>query len=122
MKRLLAFLMILIAVWSLETWWLNSLQAEISTKLALRQLGGLNADAARLRAFDAGKDAVHLLALTVTVLAALVCFGRQIKTACGKIRAHISKVTPLLIGGLCVAGLTGCIRPYDKPEFVEVDT
>jgi SPFH domain / Band 7 family len=122
MKRLLTFLMILIAVWSLETWWVNSLQADLSTRFALRQLDGLNADADRLRTFDAAKDAVHMLAVGITVLAAILCFGRQIKAVCEKIRSRIGNAAPLLIGALCVTGLTGCIRPYDKPQFVEVDT
>ena len=122
MKRLFTFVIILIAVWSLETWWLNSCQPDISTTLALRQLDSLNANAARLRTFEAGKDAVHVLAGTIALLAAVLCFGRQIRGACDKIRARVFKVTPLVIGVLSVAGLTGCMKPYDKPEFIEVDT
>jgi SPFH domain / Band 7 family len=122
MKRLLIFLIVLISVWSLETWWLNSRQPEISTTFALRQLDGLNADAAKLRTFEAAKDGAPVLAGAVTLVAAMLCFGRQIKAGWDKIRARVCKTAPWLIGVLCVAGLTGCIKPYDKPEFVEVDT
>ena len=27
-----------------------------------------------------------------------------------------------MFGLFCLAGMTGCVKPYDKPEFVEIDT
>ena len=122
MKRLILFTLVMLAVWSFETWWLNSRQPEISTKLALRQFDGTNSTAANLRQFDAGKDAVHLMAFAISALTAWLCFGAQAKMAFGKIRARVLKAMPVLIGLLCVSALTGCMKPYDKPEFVEVDT
>jgi hypothetical protein len=122
MKRLMMFLVVVTAVWSLETWWINSLQPDVSTRFALRQLDGSNADAGRLRTFEAAKDGVHVLAGMITVLAGLLCFGRELRTVIGRIAARFAKAAPIAIGALLVAGLTGCMKPYDKPEFVEVDT
>ena len=121
-KRLIMFTLAMFAVWSLETWWINSRQPEVSTTFALRQFDGTDASAANVRQFEAGKDAVHLIAFAVSVLAAWICFGSQMKTALNKITARVLKASPMIIGLLCVAGLTGCMKPYDKPEFVEVDT
>jgi SPFH domain / Band 7 family len=122
MKRLIMFLVVVGAVWSLETWWLNSFQPEISTRFALRQLDGLNPDAAKLRTFDAAKDGALVLAGMITVLAGLLCFGKELRTLIGRITARFARTTPIAIGALLVASLTGCMKPYDKPEFVEVDT
>lgn len=122
MKRLITFVIVLVALWSLETWWLNSLQPEISTTFALRQLDGRNADAASLRVFEAGKDGVTMFALALTLLAAVLCFGSGTKALWSKIRAQLSKAAPAMAGLLCAVTLTGCMKPYDKPEFVEVDT
>jgi hypothetical protein len=122
MKRLITFLIVVVAVWSLETWWLNSRQPEVSTRFALRQMDGLNADAAKLRTFEAAKDGVHVFGGMITVLAALFCFGKQARAVAGKVAARFAKAAPIVVGVLGVAGLTGCMKPYDKPEFVEVDT
>jgi hypothetical protein len=122
MKRLIFFMMVMLAVWSLDTWWLNNRQPEVSTNLALRQFDGTNASAANVRQFEAGKDAVHMMAFAMTVLTAWACFGREIKAALNWLTARVLKRAAVVIGLLCIAGLTGCMKPYDKPEFVEVDT
>lgn len=122
MKRLITFTLIMLNIWSLEIWWLSYRQPEVSTKLALRQFDGSDASATALRQFDASKDAASLIACAVSVLTAWVCFGSRVKTVLGKIKGRMMKATPLVVGLLCIAGLTGCMKPYDKPEFVEIDT
>lgn len=122
MKRLILFTMVVFAVWSLETWWLNSHQPEVSTKLALRQLDGSDSSAANIRLFEAGKDAAHLMAFAVTLFAALLCFRGDIKAALAWLKARVLKIAPVIVGLLCAVSMTGCMKPYDKPEFVEVDT
>src|SRR5678810_857471 len=79
MKRLIPFLVIIAFVWFLDAWWINGRQPEVSTQLALRQMDGLNSDAARLRTFEAVKDGAHVLAGMITVLAVLLCFGKEIR-------------------------------------------
>ena len=91
MKRLIIFTLVIAAVWSLQTWWLNSRQPEISTQLALRQFDGTDTSAANVRQFEAGKDACLVIAFAVTTLAAWMCFGSQLKAAFGKIAARVPK-------------------------------
>ena len=122
MKKLMTFALITLAVWSLESWWLNSRQPDFSTKFALQQFDGTNTNANHLRQFEAGKDLVHLVAGGITLLAAWVCFGSYAKAAFGKITARFVKATPVIVGLLCLVGLTGCMKSYDRPEFVEIDT
>src|SRR5213592_4623543 len=121
-KRLLLFLLVLLAAGALETWWSGGHQPRASAALALEQLNGGNSDAAKLREFEAGKDIVHLLLGAITLLAAWLCFGRYATAAFDKIKARVLKTTTVLAGMLCLTGLTGCLKPYDKPEFVEIDT
>jgi hypothetical protein len=122
MKRLLTFALITLAVWALETWWLSSRQPDISNGFALRQFDGANPDARALRQFEAGKDLVPMLAGAITLLAAWLCFGRYAKAAFAWIKARVCKAAPVVVGLFCLAGMTGCVKPYDKPEFVEIDT
>jgi hypothetical protein len=98
MKRLIFFMMVMLAVWSLDTWWLNNRQPEVSTNLALRQFDGTNASAANVRQFEAGKDAVHMMAFAMTVLAAWACFGREIKAALNWLTGRVVKRAAVVIG------------------------
>ena len=91
MKRLIFFTMVMLAVWSLETWWLSNRQPEVSTKLALRQFDGTDASAANMRQFETRKDAVHMMTFVITVLAAWMCFGREIKAALNWLTARLLK-------------------------------
>jgi hypothetical protein len=122
MKRLIVFALVMFGVWSLETWWIASRQPEVSTKLALRQFDGSDASAANVRQFEAGKEAAPMIAFAISVLAAWLCFGSQIKAVFAWLKTRVLKTGSVIIGLLCVAGLTGCMKPYDKPEFVDVDT
>ena len=122
MKRTLLFFLVVLAVWVLETWWLNSGQPRASAALAIDQLNGGKNDAAKLREFDAAKDVVHVAVGAVTLLAAWLCFGPHARVAFGKIKARLFKTTRVVVGLLSLAGLTGCMKPYDKPEYVEIDT
>ena len=122
MKRLITFTLIMLNIWLTEIWWLSYRQPEVSTKLALRQFDGTDSSAAKVRQFEASKDATAMIACAISALAAWMCFGGLAKTMLGKIKGRVLKATPLLVGLLCIAGLTGCMKPYDKPEFVEIDT
>lgn len=122
MKRLILFGLLTLGIWSVETWWLSSRQPEIARALALRQFNGANTDAAALRWFESGKDAAPMMAGALTLLAAWLCLGGYARAACQWLKLRGRKTAPLCMGVVCLAGLTGCMKPYDKPEFVEIDT
>jgi hypothetical protein len=122
MKKLFTFAIIVCAVWAFETWWFNSREPNLSTSLALRQLDPSSRNATSLREFQAAKDAAPAIAGAITFLAACFIFGGVVKTAFQKMKARMFKAAPVIIGLLCLVALTGCVKPYDKPEFVEIDT
>jgi hypothetical protein len=127
MKRIVIFGIVAAALWTAETLWLSARQPEISRALALQQLNG-GADAARhLREFEALKDGLHVLAGGVTLLAALACFGawfrRGLAIAWQRMsRANFRMVSAMLCPIAVLALASGCVRQYDRPEYIEVDT
>jgi len=62
---------------------------------------------ANVRQFEAGKDAIPMIAFAISVLAAWLCFGAQAKMAFGKIRARGLKAMPLVIGAFVRGRIDG---------------
>ncbi len=122
MKRLTTFALITFGIWALETWWLNDRQTDLSTEFALRQFTSTNAEAAVFRQFEAGKDAAHLVACAITLLTAWLCFGRHVIAVFDRIKLRIRKVAPAVFALLCLGATSGCMKAYDRPEFIEIDT
>ena len=120
--RILTFSVFVLVVGAAEIWWWSLGEPNSATHLAVRQLNGGNAEANQLRAFDAGNNAVQFLAAMVLVFAALGCFGNYLQPALGRLSQRFSR-TLTVIGGLLVLSLlTGCMKSYDRPEYVEIDT
>jgi hypothetical protein len=129
MKRMMVFGLVAATMWAGENIWLAAYQPQISTGLAVRQVNGGIAAATELREFEALKDSVHIVAGCVMLLTALVCFGPWLRRV---IHAGLDSVGRTRIGRL-LGGATlpllaamvltsGCMRPFDRPEYVEIDT
>ena len=116
------FLGVTMAIGALETWWLAVPHPATATALAVQQLNGGNAVANEMRAFEATRNSLHLTACLVVLLTALVCFGRYFKMAFDKFKGRGSKTAKAAIVFLALTILTGCLKPYDRPEYVEIDT
>src|SRR5262249_8230518 len=89
--------------------------------------GGDNA-ARELRSFQFLKDSVHVVSGLTTLLLAVVLLGpvaQRALQALGKLKekpgADAQRLA-LIALGLMPLLLTGCIKPYDRPEYVEIDT
>jgi len=129
MKRIVVFGLVAAALWTAENWWLNTRQAELSVAVALKQLNGGDAAARELRSFQVLKDSVHVGSALLTVLAATLIFGPGlIRTAVKfgallkRIAQSAAKPAPTIAVLVLPAFLTGCIKPYDRPEYIEIDT
>ena len=129
MKRMLVFGLVAASVWTAENLWLTWRQPQVSSVLAVQQLKGGARAAAELRAFETLKDSVHVLGACVILAAALFCFSPWIRRAGQMAWRAIArtKFGRFLAGGLAPAFLallltSGCIKPYDRPEYVEIDT
>lgn len=122
MKRIVVFVTAAATLWTAENWWLNARQADTATALALAQMSGVNPPATALREFIATKDALHVGVGVLTLLLAWACFGSWAKAAWARGRECIAKGAALLaLVALPLSG-TGCIKPFDRPEYIEIDT
>lgn len=129
MKRIILFGILVASLWTTENWWLNTQQADLSAKIAINQFNG-DVAAQQLRSFQSLKDNVQLATGFVTLLAAVLLlgplarkvvqhlresqFGARLGKWFGKAAALIALLLPVL--------LSGCMKAYDKPEYVEIDT
>jgi hypothetical protein len=121
LKRIVLFALMVSGVYAAEIWWSSAAQPQKSAALAIQQLDSNNAHAIEMRAFEAGKDAAHLGAFAAVLLAASVCFGGYVRPLLEKAKGRLAKLSALF-AVLALLPLTGCIKPYDRPEYHEIDT
>lgn len=122
MKRIVVFVTAAATLWTAENWWLNARQADTATELALAQLSGGNPPALALREFTATKDVLHIAVGVLTLQLAWACFGAWAKAAWAKGRERFTKgATMLALLALPLLSM-GCVKPYDRPEYLEIDT
>ena len=100
-------------IWGAETYWVNIMQSDISRELAIRQLNGGNGAFDRLRAFESAKEIIHTAGLVAMIMGACIVFAAPPSPG-----RHLT-MWPMLI---LVMSMTGCIREYDKPEYILIDT
>jgi len=131
MKRIMVFGMVTAALWAAENWWLSTQQADVSARLALNQFDGGDRAARAVRSFQSLKDNAHLAAGFATLLAAVVTLGPlarrlaqrvQASTVGARLRKFFGSAMPVIVAVLALGFTSGCIKPYDKPEYVEIDT
>jgi hypothetical protein len=127
MKRIIIFGFLAAILWTAETVWLSSRQPEISKGLALQLVNGGNDTARHLREFEMLKDGLHVLTGALTFLAALACFSGWIRlgmlTLFQKLlQTRLYTVFALLCSVSLLNLTTACVRQYDRPEYVEIDT
>lgn len=124
LRRLVLFVCISAFVGGFEMWWAYAQQPQSATTLALQQFSNNNASAAELRSFEAAKNSVHFAAGLIVLLAGIACFGNYARTAYEalKRRRATRPATITIVTLLAVLPLTGCIKPFDRPEYVEIDT
>lgn len=131
MKRVILFGVLVAGLWTAENWWLNTQQADVSAKLALNQFTGGNSAARELRAFQSLKDSVQLATALATLVTAVLLLGPVARRVSGRLsatpfgarlRKFFGTATPMVVGMTALMLTSGCIKSYDKPEYVEIDT
>jgi len=130
MKRIILFGVLAASLWTAENWWLSTQQAELSAKLAVNQFNG-DVAAHQLRVFQSLKDNVHLATAALMVFAAVFLLGPLVpkmvehlsETQLGvRLGKWLGKAATLVVLVSLPALLSGCMKAYDKPEYVEIDT
>lgn len=127
MKRIIIFGFVAAAIYAAESLWLSARQPEISKTLALRQINGGTQAARSLREFEALKDGVHAVGGAVIALSAAGLFSSSLRKGLARLRQRLSQkglhhLSVLLGSSLLLLGLSGCVRPFDRPEYIEIDT
>lgn len=93
-----------------ERLWLNGMQPQVATRLAIEQVNGGDGAFRQLRLFESIADHADVIMLAVVVFAGWLLARRR----CRQMRL------PLI--ALLALGLSGCVRDYDRPEYAEIDT
>ncbi len=107
-------LVTLVAV-AVEAAWLSALEPRLSAALAVAQVNGGDAAFIRLRMFEAYRMMAHTGVTMVLVLFALwLIWPRRNNSGMRKL------TTLMLFAGSCA--LSSCVKPYDRPEYAEIDT
>jgi len=117
MKRLVVVCLVASALWAAETWWLNFQQPATASSLTLAQLNGGDAVAEQLRRFESTQEIARTVACALTAVLGLYALMPLLR----RLRTQPSSVL-LSLALLAILPLTGCMKPYDRPEFIEIDT
>ena len=115
-KRLIVFVVVVASAIAIERLWLNAIQPHISTELAINQLNGDDQAFRQLRLFETYKETANLITVGIILSAAWILLPRRRWMN----RNALTRLS--LIALACTFALSGCIRPYDSPEYSEIDT
>jgi hypothetical protein len=115
-KKLMVFGLVSGIAVALETTWLSAVEPRFSAALTVAQVNGGNSAFLRLRLFETCRVVAQLVVPLVVILTALwlVRPGRR------HLVSRLTNLGLLLLAGSCA--LSGCVRPYDTPEYAEIDT
>ncbi len=100
-------------------WWHSTVQSGEAASLAVRQVNGTSQDAAGLRWAELRKNDVEWLDFALVAGASALCFGGPLRRVWELRRPKLTLALPVTLAAM---SLTGCIKPYDRPEFVTIDT
>lgn len=124
-NRCLLFAGVTLLAYTGQKLWLSYAQPKAAPGFATQQLNG-GAEAFRdLLLWQSTHQLPSLLAEAVVLSAALVCFAPLVVRGLRAI--PWKRITPkrllqmIVIAGI-TAGFSGCMKPYDKPEYAEIDT
>ncbi|MEY2440357.1 MAG: hypothetical protein QOI34_1742 [Verrucomicrobiota bacterium] len=115
-KKWVVFVVVVSVALAIERVWLNAVQPQIATSVAIEQLNGNNNAFRQLRLFEAYKGVADMLVAIVVVALAWWLATRP-------------RITPrrdwpqlLAITATVTFTVSGCVRPFDRPEYAEIDT
>lgn len=115
-KKLMVFGLISLVLVSLESVWLGALEPRLSTALAVAQLNGGNTAFVQLRTFEACRIIGHTIVIVSLLATALWLFRPRPRNLVRRLPGQ-----SLIIFAACCT-LSSCMRPYDTPEYAEIDT
>jgi hypothetical protein len=112
-KKLAVFVAVVVCAIAIERFWLNWIQPNVSAHLAIHQLNGSDDSFRQLRLFEAYKEAADAVIIFIAIATA---WWLAQKTP----RASNKWTVLVAVGTMSI--FSGCVRPYDTPEYAEIDT
>ncbi|PYK71679.1 MAG: hypothetical protein DME44_07130 [Verrucomicrobia bacterium] len=115
-KKLAVFVVMISVAIAAERAWLNAVQPQIATQVAIGQLEGNNNAFRQLRLFETYKGIADVVVVIIAVAIAWWLVRQPRRSA----RRDWPQL--ILVSTMSIFALTGCIRSYDRPEYAEIDT
>ena len=115
-KKLAVFVVMVSVAIAAERAWLNAVQPQIATQVAIGQLEGNNNAFRQLRLFETYKGIADVVVVIIAVAIAWWLVRQPPRSA----RRDWPQL--ILVSTMSIFALTGCIRSYDRPEYAEIDT
>ena len=115
-KKLAVFVVMISVAIAAERAWLNAVQPQIATQVAIGQLEGNNNAFRQLRLFETYKGIADVVVVIIAVAIAWWLVRQPRRSA----RRDWPQL--ILASTVSIFALTGCIRSYDRPEYAEIDT
>ena len=115
-KKLAVFVVMVSVAIAVERAWLNAVQPQIATQVAIGQLEGNNNAFRQLRLFETYKGIADVVVVIIAVAIAWWLVRQPRRSA----RRDWPQL--ILVSTMSIFALTGCIRSYDRPEYAEIDT
>ena len=115
-KKLAVFVVMVSVAIAVERAWLNAVQPQIATQVAIGQLEGNNNAFRQLRLFETYKGIADVVVVIIAVAIAWWLVRQPRRSA----RRDWPQL--ILVSTMSIFALTGCIRSYDRQEYAETDT
>ncbi len=114
-RKLVVFVVMVSVALAAEKAWLNAVQPQIAAQVAIKQLNGNETAFRELRLFETYKGLAD---------AAVILGAFTVAWWLGRPRASSRRNWPQLfvLSATSILTMNGCIRPYDEPEYAEIDT
>jgi len=115
-RKLVVFVVMVSVAIAIERAWLNVVQPQIATQVAIEQVNGNDNAFRQLRLFETYKGIAD--AAVIIVAFAVACWlAIRPRRSSRRDWPHL-----MLVSTMSIFAMTGCIRPYDRPEYAEIDT
>jgi hypothetical protein len=119
--RLGMFLVFCGAMAGLNGWWSALQEPSLAANLAVQQLSASETSAARVRCLNEATSAFQSLEFVLTVLAMAICFAPWAGRLAGAVKRRAGRLVCLFLASTVLLLVSGC-KPFDRPEYVEIDT
>src|SRR5438105_2248263 len=114
-RKLVVFVVAVSIAMAIERMWLNAVQPQIATRVAIEQLNGKDNAFRELRLFETYKSMADAAIIVIAITLAWWLTFRPRKK-----RRDWPQLG--LLGAVSLLTMSGCIRAYDRPEYLEIDT